>query len=316
MLNEMKYVYAVYLEKSFSKAAKKMYITQPALSNMVKKAEEAIGAQIFDRSTIPLTVTKEGMYYIKCVEEILFIQRNMKAYFKDLRELNAGTLSVGGSSYFCSFVLADIIARFSRKYPNVEIDIREGNIDELKDGLEEESLDFVMETALPLEDPSVENYFFMSENIILAVPSFYEINKRVQPYKLTYQDIVSERFLAETVKPVPLGVFQDVPFIRMKQGNDMYHRGTQICKNAGFTPKTAIEMDQVLTSYNLASSGVGAVFIRSSIIKYMPENQSLIYYKIGDPLAKRDVMIAAKKGKYVTSAMREFLRIAGAKLME
>lgn len=57
-------------------------------------------APIFDRSTIPLTVTKEGAYYIKSIEEILFIQRNMQAYFKDLRELNTGSLSIGGASFF------------------------------------------------------------------------------------------------------------------------------------------------------------------------------------------------------------------------
>ncbi|MEG2428377.1 MAG: LysR family transcriptional regulator, partial [Clostridium sp.] len=151
----MKYVYTVYEEKSFSKAAKKLYVTQPALSHMVRKAEEEVGALIFDRSTIPLTVTQEGMYYIKSVEEILFIQRNLKAYFKDLNELNAGSLSIGGSSFFCSFVLAEIIGRFKNKYPNVTIDLREGNIKELKKELEEETLDLVMETALSSDDITI-----------------------------------------------------------------------------------------------------------------------------------------------------------------
>ena len=53
MLREMDYVYAVYQEKSFSKAAKKLFVSQPALSRMVKKAEDEIGAPIFDRSTLP-----------------------------------------------------------------------------------------------------------------------------------------------------------------------------------------------------------------------------------------------------------------------
>lgn len=316
MLNEMKYVYAVYQEKSFSKAAKKMFITQPALSNMVKKAEAEMGALIFDRSTIPLTVTKEGMYYIKSIEEILFIQRNLKTYFKDLQALNAGSLSIGGSSFFCSFVLAELIGRFKKKFPNVEIDLREGNIAELKEGLEDESLDLVIETAFSLEDPVIETYFYKAESIILAVPASYEINKRVQPYKLTYHDITSERFLSDLVESVPLNLFKDVPFIRMKAGNDMYLRSASICKKAGFTPKVAIQMDQVLTSYNIASTGVGAVFIRSGIIQYMPENKDLVYYKIGDELAKRNILIAAKKGKYITSAMREFLKMANVKKIE
>ena len=62
MLNEMKYVYAVYQEKSFSKAARKLQVSQPALSKMVRKVEKDIGVIIFDRSTIPVTVTREGAF--------------------------------------------------------------------------------------------------------------------------------------------------------------------------------------------------------------------------------------------------------------
>lgn len=315
MLNEMRYVYSVYQEKSFSKAAKKLFISQPALSNMVRKAEHEIGAPIFDRSTIPLTVTKEGAYYIKSIEEILFIQRNMQAYFKDLEELNTGSLSLGGASFFCSFVFPDLIGRFREKYPHVIIDLLEGNVKELKEGLDDETLDLVIETAL-YEDSTVERFFYKNEEIILLVPASYPINKRLQPYRLSYRDVVTERFLADSYKPVPLELFQDIPFIIMKPGNDMYQRGLRMCRNAGFTPKVAMQMDQVLTSMNIASSGVGAVFIRSDIIGCLPENQKLSYYKIGDPLAKRKVVFASKKGKYITAAMREFLRMAGAKKVE
>lgn len=312
MLNEMRYVYAVYQEKSFSKAAKKMFISQPALSNMVRKAENEIGAPIFDRSTIPLTVTKEGAYYIKSIEEILGIQRNMKAYFEDLESLNTGSLSIGGASFFCSFVFPDLIGRFREKYPNVTIDLLEGNVKELKEGLQNETLDLVIETAF-YEESMVERFFFRYEEIILVVPASYPINKRLQPFRLSYQDVVTERFLLDSFAPVPLSLFKDVPFVIMKPGNDMYQRSFNMCKNAGFTPNAAIQMDQVLTSLNIASNGVGAVFIRSDIIGCLPENPKLAYYKVGDPLARRKVMFISKKGKYITAAMREFLRMAGAK---
>lgn len=112
MLNEMKYVYAVYQEKSFSKAARKLQVSQPALSKMVRKVEKDIGVIIFDRSTIPVTVTREGAFYIKSIEDIMFIQRNLKSYFMDLKNLNTGNLSLGGSSFFCSFVFPGLIGRF------------------------------------------------------------------------------------------------------------------------------------------------------------------------------------------------------------
>ena len=103
---------------------------------MVRKAEKEMGAPIFDRSTIPLTVTKEGAYYIRTVEKILFLERNLERYFQDIAGLQGGTLALGGASYFCSFVYPDLIARFQTKYPQVTIDLTEGNTRELKAGLE------------------------------------------------------------------------------------------------------------------------------------------------------------------------------------
>ena len=170
MLREMDYVYAVYQEKSFSKAAKKLFVSQPALSRMVKKAEDEIGAPIFDRSTLPITVTKDGMKYIEAIEDIHRIEGNLRAYFRDLEELRTGHISLGGSSYFCSFILPPLISRFRREHPEVTIELREGNVDDLKKALLDESLDLVLETAWKKEI-TLDAYLYDTEHIILAVPT-------------------------------------------------------------------------------------------------------------------------------------------------
>ena len=70
LFREMDYVYAVYANKSFSKAAEEMFLSQSSLSLMVKKAERRIGAPIFDRSSLPITLTEAGEAYIRAVEQI------------------------------------------------------------------------------------------------------------------------------------------------------------------------------------------------------------------------------------------------------
>lgn len=82
MLNEMRYVYAVYQEKSFTQAAKKMFISQPALSKMVKLAETEVGVPLFDRSTVPLTLTREGKVYIDYARKILHLEQDIRTYFR------------------------------------------------------------------------------------------------------------------------------------------------------------------------------------------------------------------------------------------
>ena len=184
MLNEIKYVYAVYQERSFTKAAKKLYISQPALSNMVKKAEREIGSPIFDRSTVPLTLTKEGEFYIRTIQQIMLLEKNLKDYFQDIRSLNAGSLSVGGSSFFCSFILPEIIGKFRARHPNISINLLGGNMKELREGAEDESLDLFLETAVKQDDPTLETFFYRTETILLAVPVNYPINQKLRAYQL------------------------------------------------------------------------------------------------------------------------------------
>lgn len=72
----MEYIYEVYKEKSFSKAAANLFISQPSLSANVKRIEKRIGYPIFDRSTKPLQLTECGEKYIQAVERIMDIQKN------------------------------------------------------------------------------------------------------------------------------------------------------------------------------------------------------------------------------------------------
>ena len=76
----MEYIYEVYKEKSFSKAARKLFISQPSLSANVKRIEQKIGYPVFDRSTNPIQLTECGARYIGAVEEIIAVQNSFANY--------------------------------------------------------------------------------------------------------------------------------------------------------------------------------------------------------------------------------------------
>ena len=83
MFREMRYVYEVYRERSFSRAAQKLYISQPSLSLMIKKAEERVGSPLFDRSTMPIGLTEAGRQYIRAAEQIMEIEGAFQQYISD-----------------------------------------------------------------------------------------------------------------------------------------------------------------------------------------------------------------------------------------
>ena len=95
MFQGMEYVYEVYKEQSFSRAAKKMFISQPSLSATVKRVEEKVGYPIFDRSTKPLGLTELGRKYIQSVEQILSVQSDFYNFVNNWGSLKTGKLILG-----------------------------------------------------------------------------------------------------------------------------------------------------------------------------------------------------------------------------
>ncbi|MFQ9209904.1 MAG: hypothetical protein ACLR3S_12805 [Clostridium fessum] len=161
--------------------------------------------------------------------------------------------------------------------------------------MENESLDLVLETAMEKDDTSIKRYLFRKENLILAVPERFPVNRKLQPYRLSRQEILSKSFLKPEVEAVPLKEFKDVPFITMKPGNDMYKRGAKICRNSGFTMKTVMMVDQVLTFFKYRSNGLErclCVLILYSGVRRTEAG----HYKLDDPLSEREITFSVKGG--------------------
>ena len=96
-----------------------------SLSANVKRVENRIGYPIFDRSTKPLQLTEVGKHYVQAVEKVMDIENNLENYLLDLGNLKTGTLNVGGSNFFSSWILPPLIADFSQKFPHVQISLVE-----------------------------------------------------------------------------------------------------------------------------------------------------------------------------------------------
>lgn len=306
---EMRYVYAVYQENSFSKAAEKLFISQSAVSSMVRKAEKDLGCQIFDRSTIPFTLTPEGEFYIEHIKKIMALENDIKLYFDDRKNMKTGLLRIGSSSFYSAYFLAPMINAFQKKYPGIQVNIREADGTELQNYIADGSIDFMFGALSQASgDSKIQNILFSYEYLILAVPESFSVNNRLKPYQIPIEKIRNASFLSSSVPPVPLWEFKDYPFISLtKEGSDLYQRTLHICRNAGFKPIITQHLSQIMTTYFLAAAGGGITFIRSSLLSLLQEQPGLIYYKLGDTLARRPIYITHSKERYMSCAMSAFL---------
>lgn len=309
MFKGMEYVYEVYREHSFSKAAQNLYVSQPSLSATIKRIENRIGFPIFDRSTTPIRLTECGEEYIKAVEKIMTIKGDFKNYLNDMEELKTGTLSVGGSNFFASFILPPIISAFTNLYPQVKINLVESNTASLENQLFTGQLDLVIDNY-DFNFNTYSRHFLYKEHMILAVPKDFASNEKAKAYQLTREDIIAGKHLDFTMEAVPLALFENEPFLFMKSGNDSRTRADKICMKNHFTPNIILKLDQQITAYNLSCYGMGITFVSDTLIQNVRPDNQLVFYKLNFDDATRDIFFYQKQNKYVTRATKEFLRIA------
>ncbi len=309
MFQGMEYAYEVYKTRSFSKAAKNLFISQPSLSATVKRIEQKIGYPIFDRSTKPLGVTEYGEHYIQAIEKILEIEKNFENYINDHGELKTGKLTLGGTNLFSSLILPPLISRFGQLYPNIKVELIEENTTKLAEYLQKGDIDLVLDYTL-LDPDIFEQEAYLKEHLLLAVPKSYAINDVLKPQQLSIRQISDGSYLKPEIPAIDLNAFSNAPFVLLKPENDTRERAMKICQKQSFSPNMVLELDQQMTSYNITCSGIGISFISDTLVRRVPEHPNVVYYKLKETNAGRDVSFYWKKGRYMSLAMKKFLEIS------
>ena len=117
MFRKMEYVYEIYTEKSFTKAAEKLYISQPCLSAAIKKIEDEIGMPLFERRHSTLVLTEVGEKYLKAAEQIRCITKDFLSEVNDMHNLVSGSLHIGVPNYIMSYIIPEIVNEYTKLYP-------------------------------------------------------------------------------------------------------------------------------------------------------------------------------------------------------
>ncbi len=306
MFKNKNYVLEVYKKGGFSRAAESLYVSQPSLSASIKRIEDKIKAPIFDRSTNPISLTEIGKKYVEYALEIEGKERDFERYVLDSDKLLVGTIKVGGSSLFSSFMLPKIISNFKQKHPEINFEVFEDNTKNLMQKLSHGDVDIVIDNVkISSDDITASNY--TEETLLLAVPKHFEVNKKLQSYVLTTDDVKNGKHL-DSHKSVNISEFKDLPFILLNPENDTGKRALKIFNKHSVTPNVVFNLDQQVTAYNLSGTGIGISFISDTLIKNGSENSSLCYYKLKDKETLRNIYFYKKTNRYLTHACQEFIR--------
>lgn len=313
MFSSKRYVLEVYKERSFSKAAKKLFISQPALSATIKRIEESIGEDLFDRSTSPISLTACGEEYIRTANEIAAAEENFRTYLQNLKGLKTGVLVLGGTNLNISYILPPILETFHKEYPDITLKLEEKNIEELEKALDLGEIDFLIDGG-ELDQKKFMSYTYQKESVILVIPKFYSCNDKLAEYRMNRRDIILDRHLDENFPVLPLNLIKDQQFILLKETTDTHKRAEKLFAKYGIKPSACFHLDQQSSAFNLACAGLGVTFVSDTLIKNSSFHPNLCYYKIDSIEGERYIHFHKKRGRSLTYAMQAFLRITQARL--
>lgn len=303
----MEYVYEVYRQGSFQKAAEKLFISQPSVSASVRRAEERAGCCLFDRSMKPLQLTECGRHYIDAVERIFAIEREFSEFVNDRDGLKRGSLVLGGSSLFSSLVLPPLMGEFRRKYPHVSLELVEDTTANLEDMLLKGSIDIMLDYE-SAGGEAFDSEVLEEDRIILSVPKSFIDCDRLKKFILDPSEI--SKADESGVPAVPLSEFKNMPFVLLKPANDSRRRAEQICAGYGFEPQVIMEFDQQMTAYLASCSGIGISFTGSMLISRTVPNPDVCCFLLDGAQSRRNVCVFKKRGRYTTKAAEAFLALA------
>ena len=304
MQQDMQYVYTLYKEGNFSKAAAKLFISQPALSMAIQKTEASLGMPLFDRSTRPMRLTPAGEIYIAAIRKTQYLEQDLSQQIQDIKSLKTGTVSIGGTNYINSYILPDILAGFNQEYPELKISLKEGSAYQMESMLKERTIDLSISC-----DPGIivnfKGFQLFTDHLLVAVPKQIPIPEEILGCTLSAADIINKKHLAPEYPAVSVSSFKNLDFILLEEGNNLYDRSMKIFENAGFSPSVKIQLSQLVTAHHLAESGYAATFISDRLIKH--EDSNLNYFKLEDKESLRTFYILSHPDRYISNAVSAFI---------
>jgi len=191
-LNELRYITAVNQERHFRKAAEKCFVSQPTLSVAIKKLEEELGVQLFERHKHDILITPIGKQIIELSEEILKLSKNIKALAKEHQGDLSAELKIGAIYTIAPYLFPKLIPNFHALAPNVPLIIEENYTHVLADKLKTGELDIAI-LSLPFDEPGIETFDLYEEPFKLILPKEKEITN--EPYLKSIEQIQDETIL-------------------------------------------------------------------------------------------------------------------------
>lgn len=282
-LMQLRYFVAVADAQSFTEAARRLHVSQPALSYQIKRLENELGARLFDRTSRHVSLTVDGRTFLPLAQGVLAKVAEALQIMEERLGVVTGDVALGVIPSVGSSVVPALLASFGRNFPGIVVRLVEAGSQEL----EREVLDGTIDCAIvtvPVTPAALEISPLMTEELLLTVPPGHDLARR---------------------SSVRLAELEEESFIVLGGSFTLSTYVLDACRRAGFEPRVAYEAGGLEMIKGLVRHELGiAILPRLALLG--PGDDSLVGISFDEPLT-RELNVVRAKDRYSTVATRALI---------
>jgi len=286
-ISQLEVFLAVAREGGFSRAAEKLYRTQSAVSQAIRKLESEIGELLFDRSTRDGVMTDAGRVLQEYAERLLNLRENAREALAELRELQKGKLVVGANEFTALYLLR-VLAEFRRLHPAIRIVVQRSLGSHIPDDVRRHNYEFGVLTYDP-QDPELASVVVYSDELIFVVPPQHPLARESQ---VSIRQLGAESFVAHIVS----SPYREKVIQAFEKHKTPLHMG--------------VELPTLQAIKRFVAMGNGVAFLPEISVEDEIARGELVRIPVQELRVHRKLRLIYRKSAALSHAGRAFLKIA------
>lgn len=286
---QLKYLLTLADEGNLTAAARKLFISQPSLSNLLSHVEEQLGVKLFDRDAYPLKPTYAGECYLTTASKILGAQRDLEIQIDEILQSKKGRLIIGCGSRLLPIILPEILPPFMKNYPGIQIQLVENVLHQLVERLETGNLDLIISNR-PVDNENFGHVSLYQEEAMLYTPKGFLEQRKIP-----------------TNVPINLPDLSGCSFVLMNTGS-VFEMNKTIFAEYGFSPVTILESSDWKTCVAIVSEGIACTILPTRQPISIEKSAQMNCYHLSKRYF-RDTSIYYRTNYHHPQIMQDFLHV-------
>ncbi|MCE2695238.1 MAG: LysR family transcriptional regulator [Verrucomicrobiaceae bacterium] len=282
-LYQLGYFIEIARQRSFTRAAERLHMAQPALSQQMKNLESELGTALFIRGRKEIQLTAAGKAFLPRAEALLTQAEAAKAIVSDVAQLRGGKLIIAAIPSVSACLLPEVIRSFSRQHEQVELQLIEDSSERVSENVESGLADIGF-LQLPASKSAFETRTIISEPFVLLVAKSHSLVKQKE---VALKQLATESFIFYK------GRARDTAL--------------EACRKAGFEPRIACESGELETVRALVAAGLGLAVVPQLATGNLPKTIQAI--TIREPKMQRQIAAVWQKGSVLSPAAQALLEL-------